>query len=1050
MITKIIEFSTRNPFIIFTLVFFALAGSYYAIRNIPLDAIPDLSDVQVIIFAEWKGRSPDLVEDQVTYPIVTAMIAAPKAKVVRGYSFFGLSFVYVLFEDGTDIYWARSRTLEYLDKVTGNLPPGVTPVIGPDATGVGWGFEYALVDESGQHDLAELRSFQDWYLRYWLESVPGVAEVASLGGFVKQYQVILDPNKLLAFNIPVSRVVESIRTSNNDVGGRTIEFSGKEYMVRGRGYIRSLKDLESIVVDVNPKTGAPVLLRDIASIKLGPDIRRGIAELNGQGEVVSGIVVVRYGQNVLNVIDRVKKKIKEVEPALPKGVKVVTTYDRSDLILRSIDTLKHTLIEEMIVVSLVILIFLLHFRSSLVAIITLPIAVAVSFIPMFYLKLNSNIMSLGGIAIAIGAMVDASVVLIENAHKHVERSRGSGDRLEIIIRAAKEVGPPIFFSLLVLTIAFLPVFTLEAQEGRLFKPLAFTKTFAMFFAAILSITLAPALMRFFIRGTIIAEEKNPISRFLIWLYRPFVNVALRYRWLTLGFTLLILISTWPVFRKLGSEFMPPLNEGTILYMPVTLPGNSITEAGKILQLQDKILMQFPEVEQVFGKIGRSRTSTDPAPLEMVETVINLKPKEKWRPGMTWDKLIGEMDQATRRIPGISNAWTMPIKARIDMLSTGIRTPIGIKVFGPDLKVIQHLGEQLEEILTPIRGTRSVYAERVTGGYFLDIEPKREEISRFGLTVEEVLAIVETAIGGMNIDVTIEGRERYPVNVRYGRELREDLDKLQRVLVPTPVGAQVPLGQLATITKTIGPPSIKDEDGSLVGYVYVDIVNRDIGSWVNEAKRVVNEKLTLPPGYYLSWTGQYEYMLRIKERLKLIIPITLILIIILLYMNFKNITETFIVILSVPFALVGSIWFLYLLHYNLSIAVWVGIIALGGIAAETGVVMIIYLDESYQRARREGRLKSLQDLTQAVIEGSVMRVRPKMMTVTTTIIGLVPLLWSTGTGADVMRRIAAPMIGGLISSTVLTLIIIPSIYLIWKSVEMSHFSTTGDFPSKEPM
>lgn len=1050
MITKIIEFSTRNPFIIFTLVFFALAGSYYAIRNIPLDAIPDLSDVQVIIFTEWKGRSPDLVEDQVTYPIVTAMIAAPKAKVVRGYSFFGLSFVYVLFEDGTDIYWARSRTLEYLDKVTGNLPPGVTPVIGPDATGVGWGFEYALVDESGQHDLAELRSFQDWYFRYWLESVPGVAEVASLGGFVKQYQVILDPNKLLAFNIPVSRVVESIRTSNNDVGGRTIEFSGKEYMVRGRGYIRSLKDLESIVVDVNPKTGAPVLLRDIASIKLGPDIRRGIAELNGQGEVVSGIVVVRYGQNVLNVIDRVKKKIKEVEPALPKGVKVVTTYDRSDLILRSIDTLKHTLIEEMIVVSLVILIFLLHFRSSLVAIITLPIAVAVSFIPMFYLKLNSNIMSLGGIAIAIGAMVDAAVVLIENAHKHVERSRGSGDRLEIIIRAAKEVGPPIFFSLLVLTIAFLPVFTLEAQEGRLFKPLAFTKTFAMFFAAILSITLAPALMRFFIRGTIIAEEKNPISRFLIWLYRPFVNIALRYRWLTLGFTLLILISTWPVFRKLGSEFMPPLNEGTILYMPVTLPGNSITEAGKILQLQDKILMQFPEVEQVFGKIGRSRTSTDPAPLEMVETVINLKPKEKWRPGMTWDKLIGEMDQATRRIPGITNAWTMPIKARIDMLSTGIRTPIGIKVFGPDLKVIQHLGEQLEEILTPIRGTRSVYAERVTGGYFLDIEPKREEISRFGLTVEEVLAIVETAIGGMNIDVTIEGRERYPVNVRYGRELREDLDKLQRVLVPTPVGAQVPLGQLATITKTIGPPSIKDEDGSLVGYVYVDIVNRDIGSWVNEAKRVVNEKLTLPPGYYLSWTGQYEYMLRIKERLKLIIPITLILIIILLYMNFKNITETFIVILSVPFALVGSIWFLYLLHYNLSIAVWVGIIALGGIAAETGVVMIIYLDESYQRARREGRLKSLQDLTQAVIEGSVMRVRPKMMTVTTTIIGLVPLLWSTGTGADVMRRIAAPMIGGLISSTVLTLIIIPSIYLIWKSVEMSHFSTTGDFPSKELM
>ncbi len=749
------------------------------------------------------------------------------------------------------------------------------------------------------------------------------------------------------------------------------------------------------------------------------------------------MVVIRFGENALNVINRVKKKLEEIKPALPEGVEIVTTYDRSSLILRSIETLKHTLLEEMIVVSIVILIFLLHFRSALVAIITLPIAVAISFIPMVLMGINSNIMSLGGIAIAIGAMVDAMVVLVENAHKHLEREGSSGHRVDIIIRAAKEVGAPIFFSLLVITISFLPVFTLEAQEGRLFKPLAYTKTFSMFFAAVLSITLAPALMVFLIRGKIHSEAKNPVSRFLIWIYRPVVRLALRVPWMTVGVAVIVLLITVPIFFKLGSEFMPPLNEGDILYMPTTLPGISITEAAKMLQVQDRILRTFPEVELVFGKVGRATTSTDPAPLSMVETVVRLKPRDQWRPGMTWEKLIEEMDKALRQIPGITNAWTMPIKARIDMLTTGIRTPIGIKIFGPDLNVIQHIGEQLEQILTPIPGTRSVYAERVTGGYFLDITPDREEIARYGLTVEQVLNIVETAIGGMNIDVTIEGRERYPINVRYGRAFREDLEQLKRVLVPTPVGAQVPLGQLATLRRVTGPPSIKDENGSLVGYVYVDVTGRDIGGYVNEAKKVVAEKLQLPTGYYLSWTGQYEYMQRIKERLKVVIPITLVLIITLLYMNFQNITETFIVLLSVPFALVGSIWLLYLLKYNLSIAVWVGIIALAGVAAETGVVMIVYLDEAYHRFRLEGRLKSADDLVEAIIHGSAMRVRPIMMTVSTTVIGLLPLLWSSGTGADVMRRIAAPMIGGLISALLLTLIIIPAIYRIWKSFHLKR-------------
>ncbi len=1032
MIEKIIEWSARNKFLVYLATFFAVAWGVWAAYHTPLDAIPDLSDVQVIVYTEWPGRSPQLVEDQVTYPIVTALLSAPRVKAVRGFSAFEVSFVYVIFEDGTDIYWARSRVLEYMQGLTGKLPEGVTPTLGPDATGVGWAFEYALVDRTGRHDLAQLRTIQDWYVRYWLASVPGVSEVASVGGFVKQYQVELNPNTLLAYNLPINRVIDAIRRSNNDVGGRVVEFSGREYMVRGLGYIRNISDIEQIAVGTNEQ-GTPIYVRDIANVHLGPDIRRGVAELNGEGEVVGGIVVVRFGENALAVIERVKEKIEEIKGALPAGVKLVPVYDRSELILRAIENLKETLLEEMVIVSLVCLVFLFHFRSALVIIITLPIAVLLSLVSMYYIKLNSNIMSLGGIAIAIGAMVDAAIIMVENAHKHLEYWAAEGhmgSRSAIVVAAAKEVGRTIFFALLVITISFLPVFTLEAQEGRLFKPLAYTKTFAMFFAAVLAITLGPCLMVLLIRGKIAPEHKNPVSRFLIWAYQPFAQLVLKYRKTTLVLALLAMASTVPVFLRLGTEFMPPLYEGSLLYMPVGLPAMSVTEAQKVLQVQDKLLRQFPEVDSVFGKAGRARTATDPAPLEMIETTIVLQPESQWRPGMTPEKLITEMDAALK-LPGLSNSWTMPIRGRIDMLTTGIRTPIGIKILGPDLKMIEQIGEELERVLRDIPGTRNLYAERVTGGFFFDFEINRQEVARYGLTVGDVQDVIETAIGGDIITTTIEGRERFPVNVRYARELRDEFTKLERVLVATPTGAQLPLTQLATLRLTSGPPVVKSEDAELVGYVYVDVAGRDLGGYVNQAKQVVAEKVSLPTGYHLRWSGQYEYLERAKERLKYIIPLTILIIFVLLYLSTHSVTKVAIVFLAVPFSLIGAFWLLYLLGYNLSIAVAVGLIALAGVDAETGVVMLLYLDLAYHKWKDKGLIRSEKDLEEAVIEGAVKRVRPKMMTVMAILMGLLPIMWGTGTGADVMKRIAAPMVGGIVTSFILELLIYPVIFTIWK-------------------
>ncbi len=1065
MVDKIIEFSARNRFIVLLIIFFLTVWGIWALKNTPLDAIPDLSDTQVIIFTDWPGRSPDLVEDQITYPITTLLLAAPKVTVVRGISMFGFSFVYVLFEDGTDIYWARSRVLEYLTGLQGRLPEGVNPIIGPDATGVGWVYEYALVDETGKYDLSELRSFQEWYLRYWLQSVPGVAEVASVGGFVKQYQINVDPNKLLGYNIPLKTVIDSVRMSNNDVGGRVVEWTGREYVVRGRGYIKSLDDIRNIVVSADGEgTGTPVLLRELADVELGPDIRRGLTELNGEGEVAGGIVVARFRENALNVINGVKEKLEEVKGAFPEGIKLVTTYDRSELIKSAIKTLKEKLIEESIIVSIVCLVFLYHFRSALVVILTLPFAILFSFIPMYYLKLTSNIMSLGGIAIAIGAMVDAAIVIVENVHKRLEHWEEDGkkrNRLDVVIDAMKEVGKPIFFALLVITASFIPVFSLEYQEGRLFKPLAFTKTFGMAFAAILSITLTSALVTILVRGKITPEKKNPISRILIKAYDPVVNLVLRFKKTTVFTALIILVVTIPIFFKLGSEFMPPLYEGVLMDMPVTPPGISITEAGKFIQVRDKIIKSFPEVRTVFGKVGRSETSTDPAPLSMVETNIVLNPEHEWRnirenrwySGWTpeplkkvlrliWheertispEELINELNQALR-FPGYTNAWTMPIKARVDMLTTGIRTPIGIKVYGPNLSKIEEIGKKIEGALQGIPGTRSVYAERVTGGYYIDFWVKRDEAARYGLRVEDVEDVIEAAIGGNNITRTIEGPERYPVNVRYSRELRDENRKLERVLVPTPSGAQIPLDQLADIGIVMGPPEIRTEEATKVGYVYVDITGRDIGSYVEEAKKAIGEHVKLPTGYFLTWSGQYEYMQRVKERLKLVVPLTLLIIFVILYLNFNNVVETLIILLSVPFAAVGGIWLMHLLGYNMSIATWVGFIALAGLAAQTGVVMIIYLDEYYEKMIKEGK-KDSKSLAKAIHDGAVQRVRPKMMTVMAMIMGLLPLMWSHGAGADVMKRIAAPMVGGLVTSTILTLIIIPAIYEIWKGRSLS--------------
>jgi copper/silver efflux system protein len=1032
MIERVIEWSARNAFLVFLATLFLMGWGLWAVYHTPLDAIPDLSDVQVIVFTEWPGRSPDLVEDQITYPIVTSMLGAPRIKSVRGQSFLGLSFVYIIFQDGTDIYWARSRVVEYMQGVTGKLPEGVSPTLGPDATGVGWVFQYALVDKSGQHDLAGLRSFQDWYLRYWLQSVPGVAEVASIGGFVKQYQVQVDPTKLLGYHVPLKKVIEAIRRSNNDVGGRVIEASEREYMVRGRGYIRSLDDIRDVPVGTD-RQGTPITVQDVAHVTIGPDMRRGIAELDGQGETVGGIVVMRYGENALAVIDRVKDKLNEIMPSLPKGIEIVTVYDRSDLILRAIATLKEKLVEISLVVSGISLVFLFHLRSALVAILTLPVAILLSFLAMYYLGITSNIMSLAGIAIAIGAMVDAVIVMIENAHKRLEqwdRSGQPGSRTDVIIRAAQEVGKPLFFSLLIITISFLPVFTLEAQEGRLFRPLAFTKSAAMLFAALVSISLAPLLMAWLIRGRIAPEERNPLNRILIWLYRPLVSGALHVRWLVVMLAIVAAGSSVPLYGKLGSEFMPPLNEGTILYMPTALPGISITEASMLLQRQDQLLKRFPEVDRVFGKIGRARTPTDPAHLSMAETVVTLKPEEQWRPDMTWDSLIAEMDKVLK-FPGMPNIWWMPIQTRTEMLATGIRSNLGIKILGPDLAEIERIGLEIEGLLRGIPGTRSAFAERVTGGYYLDFHVNRVEAARYGLTVEDIEDVIETAIGGKNITQTVEGRERYPVNVRYLRELRDDPDSLRRVLVETSNGSKIPLAQLAGISMATGPPAIRDENGSLAGIVFVDVAGRDLGGYVEEVQRLIRERVALPAGYSLAWGGQFQYLERAKARLKVVVPVTVFLIFVLLYLNFKSVTRSLIVLLSVPFGVVGAVVFLYLLHYHLSVAVWVGIIALAGVAAETGVIMIIFLDEAYERRQREGRLRSMADLREAIIEGAVQRVRPKMMTASAILIGLLPIMWSHGTGADVMKRIAAPMIGGMVSSTVLTLLVIPAIYALWR-------------------
>lgn len=1045
MIGKIIEFSARNKFLVFLFLFFAIAWGIWTIKNTPLDALPDLSDTQVIIYTEWPGRSPDLVEDQITYPIASTLLAAPHVQAVRGFSYLGSSFIYVIFDEGTDIYWARSRILEYLQAVKNKIPTDVNPVLGPDATSLGWGFSYAIVDEGRQLDLAQLRSLQDYVVKLGLESVQGVAQVASVGGFVNQYQITVDPNRLSAYNIPITKVMEAVRKSNRDVEGRVLDFSGTEYMVRGRGYIKAVQDLENIAVGASA-AGTPVYLKDVARVQLGPEIRRGLAELNGKGEVAGGIVIVRFGKNVLNVIERVKDKInKDIAPSLPKGVKIVTTYDRSDLINRSIATLKDEIIKLAIAVSIVCLIFLFHLPSALVVIVTLPIAIIISFICMYYLGVTSNIMSLSGIAIAIGAMVDASIIMVENAHKKLEEwaSQGSpGSKTDVIIDAAREVGPSLFFSLLVITVAFLPVFTLQGQAGRLFKPLAYTKTFAMLFSSFLAITLTPVLMTLFIRGKIRPEEKNPVSLFLHVIYEPVAHLALRFRKTVIVIALMIMAVTVYPFLKLGTEFMPPLYEGSLFYMPVTMPGASVAEAARLLQMQDALLMKIPEVAQVFGKAGRAETATDPAPLEMFETVINLKPESQWRAGMTTEKIKDEMNDALN-IPGVANSFTMPIKARIDMLATGIRTPVGIKILGPNLEEIEKIGVQLEHHLRDVPGTRSVYAERVATGYFLDIVIQRDRIARYGFTVDDVNEIIQTAIGGMNLTTTVEGRARYPVNIRYPRDLRNDVEKLKRILVPVmaPVGVagmassgnmlQVPMGELADFNILRGPTSIKSEEGLLTAYVYIDIFGRDVGGYVEEAKQKA-ATITMPEGYRLAWSGEYEYILKTHERLKLIIPFTLLIIFILLYFNTRSVTKTAIVFLAVPFSLVGSFWLLYLLNYNMSIAVWVGIIALAGLDAETGVVMLLYLDLAYEKWKKEDLLKTETDLHNAVMYGAVKRIRPKIMTVSVILAGLIPIMFSHGAGADVMKRIAAPMVGGVISSTILELIIYPAIYMIWRS------------------
>ncbi|NEW96714.1 CusA/CzcA family heavy metal efflux RND transporter [Rhodopseudomonas sp. BR0G17] len=1027
MIARIIAWSARNLLLVLFGTGFAAAAGLYALLHLPLDAIPDLSDTQVVVYTEYPGQAPQVIEDQVTYPLTTAMLTVPKSKVVRGFSFFGVSFVYVIFEDGTDIYWARSRVLEFLNGAASRLPAGVAPSIGPDATGVGWVYQYAVM--SKQLNLADTRTIQDWNLRFALAKAEGVAEVASIGGFVKQYNVVLDPQRMRDRGITMARMREAIRASNADVGGRTVELSEFEYVIRGKGYIKDINDLGNIVLKASG--GTPVLLKDVARVELGPDERRGIAELNGEGEVASGIVLQRFGVNALDVIEHVKKRFQEIASSLPKSVEIVPVYDRSTLIYSAIDTLKHTLLEESLVVAAVCIIFLLHVRSALVAILMLPIGVLMAFAAMKLLGLGSNIMSLGGIAIAIGAMVDAAIVMIENAHKHLERAEPGKSRVVILIEAASEVGPALFFSLLIITVSFLPIFTLESQEGRLFGPLAFTKTFAMAAAALLSVTLVPALMVIFVRGKIVPEHRNIINRALIWIYRPVIRGVLRAKTLVIVLALVVLgVSIWPA-RQLGTEFMPALDEGTLLYMPTTLPGLSITKAAELLQMQDRIIRGFPEVASVYGKAGRASTATDPAPTEMFETVINLKPKAEWRPGLTTDGLIAEMDKALQ-FPGVSNAWTMPIKARIDMLSTGIRTPVGVKVIGTDLVEIDRLAKQVEQVLKTVPGTSSAYAERTIGGYYLEIVPDRTALTRYGLAIQDVQDTIATALGGQTVTTTVEGRQRFTVNMRYPRELRDDPQGIARdVLVPLPAGGAVPLGEVATVQPARGPTSIRTENGQLATYIYVDIRDRDLGGYVADAKQAVQAGVSFPSGTYVTWSGQYEYLERATARLKIVVPLTLAIIFLLLYLNFRSLTETLIVMLSLPFALVGGLWLMWALGFNLSVAVAVGFIALAGVAAETGVVMLIYLDHALAAAKArcaaEGRRLTPRDLQEAIMEGAVERVRPKMMTVVAIMAGLLPILWSSGTGSEIMQRIAVPMIGGMVSSTLLTLIVIPAIY-----------------------
>jgi Cu(I)/Ag(I) efflux system membrane protein CusA/SilA len=1074
MIHRIIDFSVNNKLVVLLLVAAASLGGWWSLRQVPLDAIPDLSDTQVIVYSRWD-RSPDIIEDQVTYPIVTAMLGAPQVKAVRGFSDFGYSYVYVVFEDGTDLYWARSRTLEYLSNVTPRLPEGVRTELGPDATGLGWVFQYVLVDKSGERSLADLRSYQDWYLRYYLRSVPGVAEVASVGGFGRQYQVNVDPNRLQSYGLSIQRVVDAVRGGNAETGGRLIEFGGIEYMVRGRGYARSVQDIESIVVRAS-EDGTPIRVRDIGQVVLGPDIRRGVADLDGTGEAVSGIIVMRHGQNALDVIKRVKARIAQIEPSLPAGMAIVPIYDRSELINRAIGNVSETLVEVILTVVFIVLLFLWHVPSALIPVITIPAAVLISFIPFRAMGITANIMSLGGIAIAMGELVDAAIVVVEQTHKKLEERARTGsvaDYRAVVIEAVKEVAPPSFFALLVIAVSFLPVLTLEAQEGRLFKPLAYTKTLAMIVAAFLAITLDPAIRLLFTRvrnfsfrppwlcrlantvlvGEIRSEEKHPISRFLIRVYEPVVRWSLRWKWTVIGVSLALVLATIPVFMRLGSEFMPPLDEGSLFYMPSTMPGISIAEAQKLLQVTDRIIKQFPEVDRVLGKAGRADTSTDPAPLSMLETVIILKPRDQWRRVPTWysgwapewlksvfrhftpdhisqEELVNQLDEAVK-LPGVSNAWTMPIRARIDMLSTGVRTPVGVKVTGIDPKTIAELATEVEALLPRVKGTRNAFAERTGSGYFLDFEWNRDRLARYGLSVQEAQAVVQNAIGGENVTTTVEGRERYPVNVRYMRDFRTDFAALSRVLVPAGPDRQVPLGELAEIRAVEGPSMLRNEDGLLTGYVYVDVDGRDVSSYVKEASALVASTVKTPPGYAIFWSGQYEAMARVRERLTYIIPLTLFLVFLLLYLNTRSLAKTAIVALAVPFSAIGAVWYLYLLGYNMSIAVWVGLIALLGVDAETGVFMLLYLDLAYEEARKAGRLTSLAALQEAIVQGAAKRLRPKFMTMATTFIGFFPIMWATGTGSDVWKRIAAPMIGGILTSFLLELIVYPAIYEIWK-------------------